>query len=73
MEKGDWLWKLANIEDKDESAAVYVGRFVTVHNPLFFVHELWPKELMQHDRNNIERYAPSRQQKHLFNDVLLEH
>ena len=31
---------MANIEDKDEGAAVYVGRFVTVHNPLFFVHEL---------------------------------
>ena len=47
MGKGDWLWKLANIDDKNESAEVYVGRFVTVHNPLFFVHELWPKELMQ--------------------------
>ena len=30
-----------------------------VHNPLFFVHELWLKELLQHDRDNIERYAPS--------------
>ena len=39
---GDWLWKTADIKIKknNNSAAVYVGSSLTVHNPLFFVHKL---------------------------------
>ena len=31
--RGDWLWKAANINDKNNSAVVYVESTVKVHNP----------------------------------------
>ena len=45
--RGDWLWKAANINDKNNSAAVYVGSTVKVHNPLFSVGKLLRNKLMQ--------------------------
>ena len=45
--RGDWLWKAANINDKNNSAAVYVQRTVKVHNPLFSVGKLLRNKLMQ--------------------------
>ena len=45
--RGDWLWKAANINDKNNSAAVYVGSTLKVHNPLFSVGKLWRNKLMQ--------------------------
>ena len=45
--RGDWLWKAANINDKNNSAAVYVQSTVTVHNPLFSVGKLLRNKLMQ--------------------------
>ena len=45
--RGDWLWKTANINDKNNSAAVYVGSTVKVHNPLFSVGKLLRNKLMQ--------------------------
>ena len=44
---GDWLWKAANINDKNNSATVYVGSTVKVHNPLFSVGKLLRNKLMQ--------------------------
>ena len=45
--RGDWLWKEANINDKNNSAAVYVGSTLKVHNPLFSVGKLLRNKLMQ--------------------------
>ena len=45
--RGDWLWKAANINDKNNSAAVYVGSTVKVHNPLFSVGKLLRNKLIQ--------------------------
>ena len=45
--RGDWLWKAANINDKNNSAAVYVGSTLKVHNPLFSVGKLLRNKLMQ--------------------------
>ena len=45
--RGDWLLKAANINDKNNSAAVYVQRTVKVHNPLFSVGKLLRNKLMQ--------------------------
>ena len=45
--RGDWLWKAANISDKNNSAAVYVGSTLKVHNPLFSVGKLLRNKLMQ--------------------------
>ena len=45
--RGDWLWKAANINDNNNSAAVYVGSTVKVHNPLFSVGKLLRNKLMQ--------------------------
>ena len=38
--RGDWLRKTTNIKYKNNSAAVYVGNSLTVHNPLFSVGKL---------------------------------
>ena len=43
----EWLWKVANINDKNNSAAVYVGSTLKVHNPLFSVGTLLWNKLMQ--------------------------
>ena len=45
--RGDWLSKAANINDKNNSAAVYVGSTLKVHNPLFSVGKLLRNKLMQ--------------------------
>ena len=45
--RGDWLWKAANMNDKNNSAAVYVGSTLKVHNPLFSVGKLLRNKLMQ--------------------------
>ena len=45
--RGEWLWKAANINDKDNSAAVYVVSTLKVHNPLFSVGKLLRNKLMQ--------------------------
>ena len=45
--RGDWLWKAANINDKNNSAAVYVQSTVKVHNPLFSVGKLLRNKLTQ--------------------------
>ena len=45
--RGDWLWKAAKINDKNNSAAVYVQSTVKVHNPLFSVGKLLRNKLMQ--------------------------
>ena len=37
---GDWLGKPANIKVENNGDIVYVGSSLTVHNTLFFVHEL---------------------------------
>ena len=37
---GDWLWKTTNIKYKNNSATVYVGGSLMVHNPLFSVGKL---------------------------------
>ena len=39
--------KTANINDKNNSAAGYVGSTVKVHNPLFSVGKLLRNKLMQ--------------------------
>ena len=41
LEKGEWLWSHANIKDENikganKDAKIYVGRSVTVHNPVFY-------------------------------------
>ncbi|CAH3153085.1 unnamed protein product, partial [Porites evermanni] len=36
----DWLGRPANIKVENNGAVVYVGSSLTVHNPLFFVHNL---------------------------------
>ena len=45
--RGDWLGKAANINDKNNSAAVCVGSTLKVHNPLFSVGKLLRNKLMQ--------------------------
>ena len=45
--RGDWLCKAANINDKTNNAAVYVGSTLKVHNPLFSVGKLLRNKLMQ--------------------------
>ena len=45
--RGDWLCKTANINDKNNSAAVNVGSTLKVHNPLFSVGKLLRNKLMQ--------------------------
>ena len=45
--RDEWLWKAANINDKDNSAAVYVVSTLKVHNPLFSVGKLLRNKLMQ--------------------------
>ena len=37
---GDWLGKPANIKVENNGAVGYVVSFLTVHNPLFFIHKL---------------------------------
>ena len=37
---GDWLGKPANIKVENNGDVIYVGSSLTVHNTLFFVHEL---------------------------------
>ena len=66
---------MANINDKNNSAAVYVQSKVKVHNPLFSVGKLLRNKLMQrsniigqynqNDRNSFERCALSGPQKHI--------
>ena len=72
--RGDWLWKAANINDKNNSAAVYVASTVKVHNPLFSVGKLLRNKLKcnvfigqynQNDRNSFERCALTGPQKHI--------
>ena len=67
--RGDWLWKAANINDKNNSAAVYVQSTVKVHNPLFSVGKLLRNVFIgqynQNDRNSFERCALSGPQKHI--------
>ena len=43
----DWLWKTTNIKHKNNSATVYVGSSLKVHNRLFSVGKLRPNKLMQ--------------------------
>ena len=43
VSRGDWLGKPANMKVENNGAVVYVGSFLTVHNPLFFVHNLFSK------------------------------
>ena len=43
----DWLWKTTNIKYKNNSATVYVGSSLKVHNRLFSVGKLRPNKLMQ--------------------------
>ena len=45
--RGEWLWKAANIKDKNNSATIYVGSTLKVHNPLFPVGKLLRNKLMQ--------------------------
>ena len=45
--RGDWLWKAANINYKNNGAVVYVGSSLKVHNPLFSFGKLWQNKLMQ--------------------------
>ena len=52
--RGDWLWKAANINDKNNSAAVYVGSTVKVHNPLFSVGKLLRNKLTQRFYRSIQ-------------------
>jgi len=40
VRRGDWLGKPENIKVENSGAVVYVGSFLTVNNPLFFVQEL---------------------------------
>ena len=40
ISKGDWLGNRANTKDENNGAVVYVGSFLTVHNPLFSVDKL---------------------------------
>ena len=47
VSRGDWLGNPANIKVENNGAAVFVGRSLTVHNPLFFVHKLWLNKLMR--------------------------
>ena len=71
--RGDWLWEAANINDKNNSAAVYVGRTVKVHNPLFSVGKLlrnnernvFISQYNQNDSNSFKRCALSGPQKHI--------
>ena len=41
--RGDLLRKPANIKVEKNGAVVFVGSFLTVHNPLVFVHNLVSK------------------------------
>ena len=41
-----WLGKLANNKDENNSAEAYFGSFLTMCNPLFFVHKLWLNKLI---------------------------
>ena len=59
LSRGDWLWKTANIKNKINGAAIYVGSYRPVHNPLFFLQKSWRNALMRRDRNAIESCAPS--------------
>ena len=45
--RGEWLWKAANINDKNNSATIYVASTLKVHNPLFPVGKLLRNKLMQ--------------------------
>ena len=47
VSRGDWLGKPANIKVESNGAVVYVGSFLTVHNPLFYDYKLWLNKLMQ--------------------------
>ena len=40
VNRGDWLWSLANIKGAKKDAKIYVGRPTTVHNLLFCAHTL---------------------------------
>ena len=48
VNKGEWLWRPANIKGAHKHAKIYVGMSMTVHNPLFCAHTLcmtgvtWP-------------------------------
>ena len=39
VSRGDWLGKPATIKVEISGTVGYVGSFLTVHNPLFFVHK----------------------------------
>ena len=41
VSRGDCLGKPANIKVENNGAVVYVGSSLTVHNPLFFGHNLY--------------------------------
>ena len=45
--RGDWLWKAANINYKNNGAVVYVGSSLKLHNPLFSFGKLRQNKLMQ--------------------------
>ena len=41
VNRGDWLWRPANIKGANKDAEIYVDRrFTTLHNPLFCTHTL---------------------------------
>ena len=45
--RGDWLWKAANINYRNNGAVVYVGSSLKLHNPLFSFGKLRQNKLMQ--------------------------
>ena len=51
-----WFWMAANVEDKNNSAAVYVGSSLIVHNP-FFLHKLWQNKFISGfiDQKDLEK------------------
>ena len=38
--RGDWLLKAVNMKDDNNGDAVYVGIFLTLHNPVLVVDKL---------------------------------
>ena len=40
VNRGEWLWSLANTNGTNKHAKIYVGRPMTVHNLLFWAHTL---------------------------------
>ena len=39
--------KAGKLQSWNNGAVVYIGSFLTVHIPLFFVHKLWLNKLMR--------------------------